>query len=258
MAEIELSNRLYEDGGVLYLTTVSVAKAETDMPHNEAVTYIITGKSVITLRYEEIGAFKQYVSRLNKLKPQTHAQVFNGLVESTINRIADLLERIAANIDNASRKVFRDKTSKQRYEDALQQVGNNGDLLSKARESLMTYNRALTFAGSVGNREERSHIDVLLRDITALSLHADFLYNKAIFLLDATLGMINYEQNNIIKMFTIAALILMPPTLISSIYGMNFKHMPELHWHYGYPLILFIMLVSAFLPYRYFKKRGWI
>ncbi len=258
MAEIELSNRLYEEDGVLYLTAVVVVNADTNTPSTEAVTFIITPASIITLRYQEMGAFRQYVSRIGKLRPQTHVQVFNEIAEAIINRIADIIEKIGSGIDVTSRRVFSEKKERMRFEEALSQVGISGDLISKARESLMTLNRALTFASNVGNRDEKAHLEVLIRDINALSVHADFLSNKAIFLLDATLGMINYEQNNIIKLFTLAATIFLPPTLISSIYGMNFNSMPELSWHYGYPLALFLMLVSAYLPYRYFKKKGWL
>jgi magnesium transporter len=258
MAEIELSSRLYEEDGVLFLTAVVVTRADTDSPANEAVTFIITDKNIITLRYQEMGAFKQYITRVNRQKPQTHVEIYNGLIEAIINRTADIMEKIGANIDATSRRVFREKKERTRYEEALSQAGISGDMISKARESLMTLGRMITFATSLGNREEKAHLEVLMRDLNALSVHVDFLSNKAMFLLDATLGMINYEQNNIIKIFTLAATIFLPPTLISTIYGMNFASMPELNWHYGYPLALFLMLVSAYLPYRYFKKKGWL
>ena len=258
MAEIELSNRLYEEDGNLYLTAVVVTHADTDTPVNEAVTFIITAKCIITVRYQDIGAFKQYIGRLSKQRPQTHVQLFNGLVEAIISRTADIMEKTAASVDATSRRVFRERKERTRYEDALSQVGISGDLISKSRESLMTLARMLTFAANLGNREEKAHLEVLIRDISALSVHADFLSNKAMFLLDATLGLINYEQNNIIKIFTLAATIFLPPTLISSIYGMNFHSMPELSWHFGYPIALGMMLISAYLPYRYFKKKGWL
>lgn len=258
MAEIELSNRLYEEDGVYYLTAVAVLHADTDEPKTEAVTFMYNGENFISLRYSDFGFVKQFVGRLPKSRPQTVTQVFNGLIESAINRIADILEKIASNLDASSRTIFRDKTSKGRYENALGAVGINGDLISKSRESLISFQRVLTFANNIGEKGDKAHIDLMLRDIIALTMHADFLSNKAIFLLDATLGMINFEQNNIIKIFTLAALIFLPPTLIAGIYGMNFHSMPELSWHYGYPFALGVMLCSAFIPYRYFKKRGWM
>jgi len=107
-------------------------------------------------------------------------------------------------------------------------------------------------------KDKRSQLQTMQRDVVSLSDHASYLSNKITFLLDAMLGVVNIQQNNIIKIFSVAAVVLMPPTLVASIYGMNFKHMPELDWHFGYPLALIVMIAAAVMPYLYFKWRKWL
>jgi magnesium transporter len=144
----------------------------------------------------------------------------------------------------------------------MERIGRNGDLLSKARESLVSLTRLLAFVQQSTqvqmSQDVRGRFRNVSRDATALSDHASFVSNKINFLLDATLGLINIEQNAIIKIFSVAAVVFLPPTLIASIYGMNFHHMPELGWEGGYPWALGLMVVSAVLPYVYFKRRGWL
>ena len=144
----------------------------------------------------------------------------------------------------------------------MERIGRDGDLTSKSRESLVTLGRQLTFiqqlrAAQMSN-ELRARFRSLSRDVLALSDHASFLANKSSFMLQATLGLINIEQNNIIKIFSVVAAVLLPPTLIASIYGMNFRFMPELEWPLGYPLALAAIVVSAVLPYWFFRRRGWL
>jgi magnesium transporter len=193
-----------------------------------------------------------------------------SLIEALIDRMADTLERVAADTDAISRSVFRHKSkngrpSKQRDLAAtIEQIGSNGDLLTKLRESLVSISRLLTFHSAAeaedkrALKEVRARIKSLHRDASALADQSNFLSNKTNFLLDATLGLINLEQNQIIKIFSIVAVVLMPPTLVASIYGMNFAHMPELSWSYGYPTALILMAVAAAVPYLWFKREGWL
>jgi magnesium transporter len=198
------------------------------------------------------------------------AALLAGLIEAIVNRMADVLERVGADLDSLSSEVFSQprkgrRSAKSVARDSrtiLSRVGQNGDLTSKARESLVSLNRLLTFvqqsaAVSIAN-DVRARFRTLGRDVLALSDHASFLGVKANFLLEATLGMLNIEQNNIIKIFSVAAVVFLPPTLIASIYGMNFHVMPELDWLFGYPFAIALMVVSAILPYLYFKRRGWL
>ena len=192
--------------------------------------------------------------------------VLLGLLEAVVDRAADILERIGADVDAISREVFQQGTDAKRstdFQSVLSKVGRKGDLCSKARESLVSIGRIATFLMQVAMDnnwapEIRARFKTLGRDVHSLTDHASFLASKIAFLMEATLGMIGIEQNAIIKIFSVAAVVFLPPTLIASIYGMNFEHMPELEWSLGYPWALGLMLVSAFLPYWYFKRKGWL
>ncbi len=136
--------------------------------------------------------------------------------------------------------------------------------MTKVRESLVSINRVLTYHTSVEQqdkkvtKEAKARTKVLYRDVVALTDQATFLSSKVNFLLDATLGLINLQQNQIIKIFSVAAVVFLPPTLVASIYGMNFTDIPELKWMFGYPWALGLMVLSAILPYLYFKRRRWL
>jgi magnesium transporter len=189
------------------------------------------------------------------------------LLDAVIDRNADILERISAEIDKVSLQIFEPVgTAFQRgktYQGILKTIGRKGDLTSKVRESLVSINRLLLFLANEADglrwqKEFRAQLKSMQRDVGSLSDHATYLTNKITFLLDAMLGVVSLEQNAIIKLFSVAAVVLMPPTLVASIYGMNFKHMPELEWYFGYPLALGLMLVAAILPYVFFKWKKWL
>jgi magnesium transporter len=193
-----------------------------------------------------------------------------SLIEMLCDRMADALEAVGRNIDGISRTVFRRKPgakvskTTEELQSIIEKIGQDGDLLTKVRESLVSINRVLTYhtaveAGSKRKaKDARARAKVLYRDAVALTDQASFLSNKVNFLLDATLGLINLQQNQIIKIFSVAAVVFLPPTLVASVYGMNFHHMPELDLIYGYPGALVLMVASAILPYMYFKRRGWL
>src|SRR5262249_54477654 len=144
------------------------------------------------------------------------------------------------------------------YNQILRAIGRKGDLASKVRESLVSIGRLLLYLAHEADsmrwaKEQRAQLRGMQRDVHSLSDHAAYLTNKIQFLLDAMLGVVTIEQNNVIKIFSVAAVALMPPTLIASIYGMNFKHMPELEWIFGYPIAIVLMVVAMALPYLFFK-----
>ena len=156
-----------------------------------------------------------------------------------------------------------EKVAEPHLQELLIDIGIEGDHASKIRESLVSITRMSMFltqavSGYTICADFRERLLSLTRDVTSLADHASFLANKITFLLDATLGMLNIAQNNIIKIFSVAAVVFLPPTLIASIYGMNFRHMPELAQEYGYPLAILLMIVSAVLPYLYFKRKKWL
>jgi magnesium transporter len=191
-----------------------------------------------------------------------------GLIDAMIDRIADALERVSNEVDGISREVFRKKAgnaSKQtrNLQSIIEQIGRQGDLLSIVGEGLISMVRLLTYHTAVeggGKKASRTRLRAksLQRDAVSLSDHTARLSSKINFLLDATLGLINLEQNQIIKIFSIASVVFLPPTLVASIYGMNFHSIPELSWSIGYPWALGLMILSSLLPFLYFKRRGWM
>ena len=221
------------------------------------------------MRYAEPRAFAIYVVRCNRAEPEIKngLSVLIGLIETIVDRLADFIERIQAEVEGLSHSIFEIKggvaTRQRRFDILLRAIGREGEITSKARESAHSLGRLLTFlVHAVNERKEdkplQARIRTAARDVASLTDHATFLSGKIIFLLDATLGMINIQQNDIIKIFSVAAVVFLPPTLLASIYGMNFHHMPELDWRLGYPLALVLMVLAAVLPYIYFKRKGWL
>lgn len=267
MHEIEISSRLYAEDGALFMTALVLSQSDSDHPETTPVTFVLTGDKLVTLRHAEPKPFKAYVLRALRAGPSLRRgeQVLLGLLEAVVDRAADILERITAEVDALSRDVFAHSAPGAKevrgFQDLLEGVGQTGDLASRARDSLMTIGRLLAFLTQAlpkSAKDARGPVKTMWRDVQSLLDHANFLSGKITFLLDATLGMINIEQNAIIKIFSVVAVIFLPPTLVASIYGMNFHVMPELDWPFGYPLALLLMLVSAALPYLYFKRRGWL
>jgi magnesium transporter len=264
MEEIELSSRLYSEDGGEFMTVTALVSADDD-PAKTPVTFILKGDHLVTVRYAEPTFFALFAARAQKENTTSCAtgeRVMLGLLESMVARLADVLERISNETDTISREVFRRKASVKRktrnLEVVIEQLGRKGDLLAMTREALVSVTRLLSYHHAVEGSAGRQGLKSLQRDVAALGDHAAFLSNKVSFLLDATLGLINLQQNQIIKIFSVAAVIFLPPTLVASIYGMNFEHMPELEWLLGYPWALGLMALSAALPFLYFKRRGWL
>ena len=267
MQEIEVSSRLYEENGALYMTATVLCKAQSERPETAAVSFILAGDRLVTVRYAEPQPFALYSTRCQRA-PGAYTRgdaVLAGLLDALIDRIADILEHIGLEVDDISHEVFEHTTRPGRgdFQDILRRLGRRGDLISKVRESLVGIGRLLMFLTQATTAQKiaknlRDRLRSMSRDVRSLTDHASFLSGKINFLLDATLGMINIEQNAIIKIFSVVAVVFLPPTLIASIYGMNFEHMPELDWTFGYAMALLLMLASAITPYLYFKRRGWL
>jgi magnesium transporter len=271
MAEIEASSRLYQEGGAHYMTAVILHQPVQDNlpPGATPVTFILAGHRLVTVRNAEPRAFKMFVGRAQKKDAacMSGAAVLTGLLEAIIDREADRVERIQAEVDKLSQTVFAVKggqrTRAGRFDVNIRTIGREGELTSKSRESLLTLHRLLTYLSHVmtergDDKALRARIKTASRDVQSLADHVGYLSAKITFLLDATLGMINNEQNTIIKTFSVLAVALMPPTLVGTIYGMNFANMPELSWGWGYAWALFLMVLSAVLPWVYFKHKGWL
>ena len=269
MREIESSNRLYEEGGALYLTATIVTKLDSELPENAQVTFILQGQRIVTNRYIDPLPFRRFVA-FSETHPgacNSAPAILAGLIEAIVNRIADAIERVGSNMDAVSAEVFgtqRQRTRRSKSRDfgkVLERVGQGGELIAKARESLVSLSRLLAFVQQSTlplPQDVRTRLRTLSKDVVAMSDHASFLGTNLNFLLDATLGMINIEQNNILKIFSVVTVFLLPPSVIAGIYGMNFQHIPLLDSEWGFFGAVGLMVLSAVLPWLWFKRRGWL
>jgi magnesium transporter len=269
MQEIEISSRLYIENAARYMTATLMCQSDTDMPRTTAVTFILADHRLVTVRYDTPRPFPMVESKLARsCSPGiTGEQVLMELLDAVIDRCADILERVGADVDQVSHEIFEPESERhghaKRYAQILIAIGRKGDLTSKVRESLVSIGRLVTFLSAVmegvkWSKDMREQLKTMQRDVQSLTDHASYLSNKITFTLDAMLGVVNLEQNNIIKLFSVMAVVLMPPTLIASIYGMNFKIMPELEWEHGYDFALIAMVAAAVLPYLAFKWKKWL
>ena len=234
------------------------------------VSFVLTAAHLITVRYASPKVFdivKSHVERTEQLG-RDPCMVLVHLLDAIVDRLADVLEHVGSDMDGISHSTFRraapgrlSRISTVALQALLTRIGHAQDTLSKARDSALTLARLLgylSFATERDRKDAREHLKTLSRDVTALTDHTNYLGNNVTFLLDAVLGLINLEQANIAKIFSVAAMVFLPPTLIAGIYGMNFEHLPELKWHFGYYYALAAMLASAVLPYALFKAKGWL
>lgn len=269
MEEIEISSRLYIENGVTFVTATLPDGTDTPNPRLSPVTFVLAPDRLVTVRHHDPLPFTTFPQRAQQapVTCDTPSGVMIGLLDAVTDRLADVLEFVARELEALARSIFRrserpqDKSND--FQQTLERIGRQGDLISKIRESLTSLERVFGFLGQLtlqgkADRDIRATVKMLARDTHSLIEHAGFLSQKVTLLLDATLGMISIEQSAIIKIFSVVAVVFLPPTLIASIYGMNFEIMPELGWPLGYPFALGLMLLSAILPYLFFKYRGWL
>jgi magnesium transporter len=271
MAEIEPSSRLYERNGALYMTVSALRGVDEHLPTTTPIGFVLANNRLVTVRYatpKPIRTFENHARRDPELVPDGPTALVR-LLDAIIDRLADEIEQVSAIMEQLSQQIFQEQQDQRRIPAdkltaLLTSIGRTQTLLTKIRYSAVSTLRMLSFmAGSnlvhdESQKELRHHVTSLTTDVTSLSEHASFLTDSLQFLLDASLGLISIEQNAAMKLFSWAAVILLPPTLIAGIFGMNFHYMPELNWHYGYPISLGLMFVTAVGPYLYFKKRGWL
>ncbi len=269
MREIEYSSRFYQEGGASYMTAFVVHSIEQPRPEGSTVTFILAGNALVTVRYAQPKAIPMFMARVAKGDATCHsgAAIMIGLVETLIERMADLVELIQDRADEIAQDIFDPSGARRRGERKLEvllkNTGTQGDTVARAQESATSLDRVLHFfniAAGDRNCDQRilQRIAAAEKDIASLMENMRFLSSRMNFLLDATLGSISNEQNQIIKLFSVMAVMLMPPTLVASVYGMNFQHMPELAWMEGYPIALGMMFVSALIPYLYFRHKRWL
>jgi magnesium transporter len=268
MQEIEVTSRLYVEDGARYMTATLMCHSDTEVPRTTAVTFILSGHRLTTVRYEEPKPFTIVGAKLARQCPATVSgeTIMMDLLDAVIDRAADILEKIGSEIDAASHDILEPEGGADRtrsFKEILKTIGRKGDQTSKVRESLVSIGRLLLYLATEADttkwaKDQRAALKGMQRDVQSLSDHATYFSGKINFLLDAMLGVVSLEQNNIIKIFSVAAVVFMPPTLIASIYGMNFKHMPELEFEYAYPVALLLMLFAAIVPYFFFKWMKWL
>lgn len=269
MKDIEPSSRLYQEDGAYYMTATLLHRADSDEPETTNVAFVLYRNRLVTIRYAEPKPFRAFMGFAERERSvlSDGANTLVLLLEAIVDRTAEVLERTGTEVDLLSRRVFRRRSDSRKprgreIEQALTDIAFHQNLTAKARESLVSLGRMVSFAMLADTGEEqheyRNHLKTVGRDIDSLTNHASFLLSNMNFLLDAALGLITVEQNQIIKIFSVAAVIFLPPTLVASSYGMNFEHMPELRWLYGYPVAIALMVVSALIPYLLFKRKGWL
>ena len=269
MADIEPSEILYNENNARYMTARVLCSSDTETPQLIDVSFILSERALVTVRYGEPRSFSMFMSRAAKPGGCRHQPeaVLDGLIETIIDRAAEILGFMGKRIDRLSRSIFenekRGSLRSAAYKAALRSIGRKGDVISNVRESMASVERMLLFLSSNMPRPKRPHSyssewRTAIRDVQSIEEHAAFLSNKVQFLLDATLGLVTMEQNDIIKIFSVMSVIFLPPTLISSIYGMNFRLMPELDWSFGYPLAIFMIILAAILPYVFFRWKRWL
>lgn len=264
MEEIEISSRLYRDDGVDYMTVVLPGQSLDKEQIASPVCLIVAAHVLVTVRYHAPRPFETFPDRAGRSMAGCGAvePVFLGLLEDITGRLADILEASGKALDRVSQSVFHSGgTAKaDMLGTALKDVGREGDVLGRVRLALLTLDRAVGFYAQSHGKGSQSgaHLKSLTRDIQALEVHGDFLAGRVALASDATLGMINLAQNATVRIVSVVAALFLPPTLIASIYGMNFAVMPELSQTWGYPVALGLMLASAVGTYVFFRWKNWL
>lgn len=281
MTSIEASSRVYRDGNAQVMNLMLVVGVDSGSPAAVPVSLILTPERLVTVRYSDPIAFRSLDESCVRMSPGSNPRVLLlRLVENIIDRTADILERMGSEIDSQSALIFgRDRPSSARLSTddlnaILKRIGNTQFVLNKVHDSLVTLSRAANFlqtsqgghesdseprtSGTKAEKQLREDFKSMTRDIASLSENSGYMIQQVSFLLDAAVGRISVEQTAIVKIFSVLSVVFLPPTLVASIYGMNFEHMPELGFRLGYPMSLVMMVLSALGPYLFFKRKGWL
>jgi magnesium transporter len=257
--EIEATSRFVDDASGLQIRSYFFLDS-AQSPRNASVALLLGPRRLVTVRYEDAAPFRLLGRqiRAGRFTGRQPMDFFIALLETKVDQLADVLERQYRLIERLSEQIFDQEPSD--LEGVVLKLGSHQNVVDKVRLALLDQERALAsvLRARHGEKALRTRLRGLLDDLRSLKDHAGFIFQKLDFLMDATHGRINTEQNRIIKIFSIAAVVFLPPTLVASIYGMNFRWMPELDWWFGYPLALLAMLVSGVAPYVFFRYRGWL
>lgn len=266
MQQIEVSKRFYHENNAIYIVT-SLINPNTEAIYNHSVTFILHKNKLITVRYSnELPSFRMF-----KQKIETYPEKFNSaqdllleILGIIVERHADILKHVRHQISSLNQLVFlsTDPTTKINYEEIVKTIGRQNGIITKAEASVQTFIRAINFCLNAlefsVKKEANLRLRIMLDDYQSIREKIKFLSEETNFLLDASLGMIGIEHSRIVKLVSIVSLVFLPPTLIASIYGMNFTFMPELHKAFAYPLVLVLMIISSILPYAICRKKNWL
>ncbi len=262
MVELEASSRLYRENGATYVTADIIHHGDADLPTLDPVTFILTPGPLVTIRYFDPKPFSMVLDKVGR-EPElcrSGADLFLNLMEAVIDRASDILSANAARVEVIGEQIFGGRPV--RFERLLNRLGRAQIANARIEQSLAGFARLFSFV-TLDERVEaaptaREHLRSLTADASSLLSHNQSIAAAINFQLSAALGLINIQQSSILKIFSVVTVCLMPPTLIGAIYGMNFDHMPELRWAWGYPLALAAMAVSGLAPLLWFKQKGWL
>ncbi|QDH72159.1 magnesium transporter CorA family protein [Brevundimonas sp. M20] len=262
MKELEASSRVYRENGATYLTADIITRGDEEIPGIEPATFVLTAGPLVTIRYADPRPFAMLLEKLER-EPGlcgSGADLFLNLMEVVVDRASDILSRTVLRVEGIATHVFSGGKTVG-FEKLITKLGRAQIANARIEQSLAGLTRIFAFVAideRIDSGDARAHLRSLSRDVESLTAHNQSVAASINFQLSAALGLINIEQSSIIKIFSVAAVAFLPPTLIASIYGMNFDHMPELHWMGGYPLAVAAMVVSAILPLLWFRKKGWL
>jgi magnesium transporter len=271
LSEVESSSRISEENGALFLSIPFISHGRGVDEPLSPIGFVLSNDVLVTIRYTQLRSFDTVAAKFSKSDARpSSVDVFADLVEEMVDFNADTLEDIAAELDAVARSVFRKSRTRRRHltrsNDALHrtllEVGNAGERLSRFRGSLLGLQRIVPFVAKPERdwipSKARARLNGAQADLLSLTDYETHLSDRVQFLLDAVLGFITTKQNDIFTVLTVASVIGIPPTLVASIYGMNFKNMPELQWAWGYQFGLALIVLSTILPILWFKWRGWL
>ncbi|MBP6612302.1 magnesium/cobalt transporter CorA [Aquabacterium sp.] len=259
--DLEESARFYEEDGAIHIRSDFLID-DDEAPRNVRVAFILHENVLFSVHREDLPVFRLLRMRARRIPAliEDAKDVLLKLYDADAEYSADTLEGIYDDLEKVSRRVLKDEVNDQAAGEALAAIARQEDLNGRIRRNVMDTRRAVSFMmrARMLNADQFEEARQILRDIDSLDSHTAFLFDKINFLMDATVGFININQNKIIKIFSVASVALLPPTLIASIYGMNFQYMPELSQKWGYPLALCLMLLSIVTPFWFFRRKGWL
>ncbi len=260
--DLEESARFYEeDNGELHIRSDFLID-DMDAPRNVRVAFILFNNVLFSVHNEDLPVFRLLRLRARRIPAliEDAKDVLLKLYDADAEYSADVLEGIYDNLEKVSARVLKKDVNDTEAGEVLAAIAREEDLNGRIRRNVMDTRRAVSFMmrSRMLNAEQFEESRQILRDIDSLDSHTAFLFDKINFLMDATVGFININQNKIIKIFSVASVALLPPTLIASVYGMNFEAMPELRWKYGYFFAIGLMVASVAAPFIYFRRKGWL